>query len=74
MITDHRSFIDSMPRAVPLWHDDRRDRTLSWLAFALLLAAWNFSDNDAVITLADRPAALAHHGLITVRAARENVI
>jgi hypothetical protein len=57
--------------AVAWWNAGRRERGLNWLAFGLLLAAWNFSDNDAVITRAGRPSALAHHGVVTVRSARD---
>ena len=57
--------------AVAWWNIERRDRGLNWLAFGLLLAAWNFSDNDAVISRAARPAELANHGLVTVRSARD---
>ena len=48
-----------------------RERACNWLAFGLLLAAWNFCDNDAVRTHAERPAPLDNHALVTARAARD---
>ena len=60
--------------AVSGWNCERREKSLNWLAFGLLLAAWNFSDNDAVISRAGRPAELANHALVTVRAARGHAI
>jgi len=56
------------------WHEVSRERALNWLAFGLLLAAWNFSDNDAVSTRASRPSSLENHEIVTVRAARDHVI
>ena len=57
--------------AVPTWHEASRERALNWLAFGLLLAAWNFSDNDAVTPKAARPQQLENHAIVTVRAARD---
>ena len=56
---------------VPTWHAATRERALNWLAFGLLLAAWNFSDNDAVTPKANRPSQLENHALVSVRAARD---
>jgi len=60
--------------AVSWWNVERREKSLNWLAFGLLLAAWNFSDNDVVTTRAGRPAQLANHGVVTVRSARDHAI
>ena len=57
--------------AVPKWHEASRERAMNWLAFGLLLAAWNFSDNDAVTPKAARPQQLENHAIVTVRAARD---
>jgi hypothetical protein len=57
--------------AIPAWRVATRERTMSWLAFGLLLAAWNFSDNDAVTPGAARPPRLENHAFVTVRAARD---
>jgi hypothetical protein len=48
---------DARGRSAP-----RRDKICNWIALGLLLAAWNFCDDDAV-----RP----NHALVTVRAARD---
>ena len=39
-------------------------------ALGLLLAAWNFSDNDAVNNASSKPSALQHHTLVTARSLR----
>jgi hypothetical protein len=47
-----------------------REASFNWLAFGLLLAAWNASDNDAAHSAAAvRPAALRGYAAISVRAA-----
>jgi hypothetical protein len=45
-----------------------REVSLNLIAFGLLLAAWNASDNDATAT-ARRPESLRNHPYVTVRAA-----
>lgn len=52
------------------WFEPRSESTRNWIALGLLLAAWNFSDNDAVQAAADKPAALQRHALVTARAVR----
>lgn len=54
------------------WLELRNDSARNWLALGLLLAAWNFSDNDAVRTQASKPQQLQHHAIVTVRTAREH--
>ena len=47
-----------------------REASLNWLAFGLLLAAWNASDSDPVHSAAAvRPAALRGYAAVSVRAA-----
>jgi hypothetical protein len=46
----------------------RREASLNWIAFGLLLAAWNASDNDAT-PAARRPQALRVYQTVSVRAA-----
>ncbi len=56
------------------WFEVRNESTRNWLALGLLLAAWNFSDNDAVRGAASKPAPLHNHTLVTVRSARAHAI
>ncbi len=56
------------------WFALRSDGARNWLALGLLLAAWNFSDNDAVTTTANKPAPLHKHPLVTVRSVRAHNI
>jgi hypothetical protein len=58
---------------VARWGETGREASLNWLALGLLLAAWNFSDNDAVASRGGRPPPLENHPLVTVRAARSCV-
>ena len=44
-----------------------REASLNWLAFGVLLAAWNAADGDDAAGY--RPAALRHHAQVSVRAA-----
>jgi len=44
-----------------------REVSLNWIAFGLLLAAWNASDNDTTPT-ARRPESLRNHPCVSVRA------
>jgi hypothetical protein len=46
-----------------------REAALNWLAFGLLLAAWNGSDND-VASAPPRPQALRGYPQVSVRAAQ----
>jgi hypothetical protein len=52
------------------WFEPRSESTRNWIALGLLLAAWNFSDNEAVRHAQPKPAGLQHHALVTARAAR----
>jgi hypothetical protein len=45
-----------------------REGTRNWLAFGLLLAAWNASDNDAVQAVRPRPDSLRGYAHVSVRA------
>ena len=60
--------------SVTPWYQIRSESARNWLAFGLLLAAWNFSDNDAVRTAANKPVSLQKHSLVTVRSARAHDI
>jgi len=53
------------------WIAPGRERALNWIAFGLLLAAWNFSDDDAATRRVRRPAHVENHVLVTARAARD---
>jgi hypothetical protein len=53
------------------WFEPRSESVRNWIALGLLLAAWNFSDNDAVNTAVSKPRALQHHTLITTRSLRD---
>jgi hypothetical protein len=55
------------PRA--FW-SSHREASLNWLAFGLLLAAWNASDNDAAMQTRGRPEALRGYSYVSVRAAQ----
>jgi hypothetical protein len=48
-----------------LW-SQRREAALNWLAFGLLLAAWNAADDSEPIT--HRPEALRGYSQVSVRA------
>jgi hypothetical protein len=50
------------------WWTQHREASLNWLAFGLLLAAWNASDNDSAAQ-ARRPAGLRGYSFVSVRAA-----
>jgi hypothetical protein len=52
------------------WFEPRSESARNWLALGLLLAAWNFSDNEAVRNEATKPQGLQHHTLITARSLR----
>jgi len=46
---------------------NRREASLNWLAFGLLLAAWNAADDDAGGTR-QRPPSLRGYSYVSVRA------
>ena len=50
------------------WWTQHREASLNWLAFGLLLAAWNASDNDSAAQ-PRRPAGLRGYSFVSVRAA-----
>ena len=52
----------------------RNESTCNWLALALLLAAWNFVDNDAVRTAATGQDLLQRHAVVTVEYGRAHAI
>ena len=60
-------------RPVNPWMEIRSESARNWLALGLLLAAWNFSDNDAVGARADKPAPLQKYTQVTVKAVRAQV-
>jgi len=49
------------------WWSQRREASLNWLAFGVLLAAWNASNNDTA-PLRRRPEALRGYSYVSVRA------
>jgi len=51
------------------WWSQRREASLNWLAFGLLLAAWNASDDAQTIPSPPRPDALRGYSSVSVRAA-----
>jgi hypothetical protein len=51
------------------WWSQRREASLNWLAFGLLLAAWNASDDAQELPAAHRPSALRGYASVSVRAA-----
>jgi hypothetical protein len=51
---------------------EHREASLNWLAFGLLLAAWNASDNDASRTVVQRPASLRGYSYVSVRAVQRS--
>jgi hypothetical protein len=51
------------------WWSQRREASLNWLAFGLLLAAWNASDDAQSIPAPRRPEALRGYSSVSVRAA-----
>jgi hypothetical protein len=67
---EQRSIAMTNRHSPDLWFERGSERTRNWLALGLLLAAWNFSDNDAVRTHAVKPQHLHHHDPVTVRSLR----
>jgi len=61
--------IFSKPRA--FWTHNR-EASLNWLAFGLLLAAWNAAGDDASNARA-RPEALRGYSSVSVRAAQRSI-
>ncbi len=52
-----------------------REVSLNWIAFGLLLAAWNASDNDAGRPApVRRPPALRSHASVSVRAVTQHAV
>ncbi|MGC1521965.1 MAG: hypothetical protein WA803_10540 [Steroidobacteraceae bacterium] len=51
------------------WWSQRREASLNWLAFGLLLAAWNASDDAPANPAPPRPEALRGYSSVSVRAA-----
>jgi hypothetical protein len=51
------------------WWSQHREASLNWLAFGLLLAAWNASDNEAATVARRRPEYLRGYSHVSVRAA-----
>jgi hypothetical protein len=51
------------------WWADHREASLNWLAFGLLLAAWNASDNDPATDMRRRPDSFRGYAQVSVRAA-----
>jgi hypothetical protein len=62
--------ISSPRHAAGSFWSGRREASLNWLAFGLLLAAWNASDNDAAAKTRPRPEALRGYSYVSVRAAQ----
>jgi len=50
--------------------NSHREATMNWLAFGLLLAAWNAADNKPAPDLRRRPEALRGYTCVSVRAAQ----
>ena len=61
--------ISSKP--LPFWMHNR-EVSLNWLAFGLLLAAWNAAGDDASNARA-RPEALRGYSSVSVRAAQRTI-
>jgi hypothetical protein len=51
------------------WWAQHREASLNWLAFGLLLAAWNATDNEAATDVRRRPQSLRGYSAVSVRAA-----
>ena len=63
--TMHAASIFDKPRVLWLQH---REAALNWLAFGLLLAAWNAADSNDPCGGKRRPDALRAYPSVTVRA------
>jgi hypothetical protein len=52
------------------WWSQHREASLNWLAFGVLLAAWNAADNGAATPMSAqrRPQALRGYSSVSVRA------
>jgi hypothetical protein len=53
------------------WWSQHREASLNWLAFGVLLAAWNAADNGVATSMSAprRPQALRGYSSVSVRAA-----
>ena len=53
------------------WWSQHREASLNWLAFGVLLAAWNVADNGTAMAVSAprRPQALRGYSSVSVRAA-----
>jgi hypothetical protein len=53
------------------WWSQHREASLNWLAFGVLLAAWNAADNGVATSMSAprRPQALRGYSAVSVRAA-----
>jgi hypothetical protein len=51
------------------WWSQHREASLNWLAFGVLLAAWNASDDGTATPARSRPEALRGYSSVSVRAA-----
>ena len=53
------------------WWSQHREASLSWLAFGVLLAAWNAADNGTAMSVSAprRPQVLRGYSSVSVRAA-----
>ena len=50
------------------WWSQHREASLNWLAFGVLLAAWNASDDGTAASAPRRPQALRGYSSVSVRA------
>ena len=67
--TMHAALTFDKPRVFWLQH---REASLNWLAFGLLLAAWNAAGDNATNATA-RPEALRGYSSVSVRAAQRSI-
>jgi hypothetical protein len=51
------------------WWSQHRETSLNWLAFGVLLAAWNAADDGTAGSAPRRPQALRGYSSVSVRAA-----
>jgi hypothetical protein len=65
----HAASMFDKPQVLWLQH---REAALNWLAFGLLLAAWNAVGDDATNSRA-RPEALRGYSSVSVRAAQRSI-
>ena len=60
--------------SLPVLWDSRGEATRNWIAFGLLLAAWNSVDDAVAGQSRERPDALRAYSHVSVRAARRNPV